>query len=68
MFSRQQRVIANGNMTPFLPIDGVYLRALYKSLLCIRFSVMLNDLQAVDSERSTLVKFADDLTLLTCFS
>ena len=28
----------------------------------IRFSVMLNDIQAVDSHSSTLVKFADDLT------
>ena len=28
----------------------------------ILFSVMLNDIQAVDSDSSTLVKFADDLT------
>ena len=29
----------------------------------ILFSVMLSDVQAVDSGSSTLVKFADDLTL-----
>ena len=29
----------------------------------LRFSVMLNYIQAVDSDSSTLVKFADDLTL-----
>ena len=29
----------------------------------ILFSVMLSDIQAVDSDSSTLVKFADDLTL-----
>ena len=29
----------------------------------ILFSVMLNDIQTVDSDSSTLVKFADDLTL-----
>ena len=29
----------------------------------IRFSVMLNDIQTVDSDRFTSVKFADDLTL-----
>ena len=29
----------------------------------ILFSVMLNDIQAVDPDSSTLVKFADDLTL-----
>ena len=29
----------------------------------ILFSVMLNDIQAVDSDGSTLAKFADDLTI-----
>ena len=66
LFSRQQRVIANGNMNPFLPRNkGVPQRTIQGP---IRFSVMLNDIQAVDSGRSTLVKFADDLTLLKCFS
>ena len=55
LFSRQQRVIANGNMNPFLPIDrGVPQGTIQEP---IRFSVM-----------STLVKFANDLTLLKCFS
>ena len=64
--SRQQRVIANGNMTTFLPIDRGVPQGTIEGP--IRFSVMLNDIQAVDSDRSTLVKFADDLTLLKCFS
>ena len=52
-------------MTPFLPIDrGVPQDTIQGP---IRFSVMLNDRQAVDSDRSTLVTFADDLTLLKCF-
>ena len=63
---RQQRVIANGNMTTFLPIDRGVPQGTIEGP--IRFSVMLNDIQAVDSDRSTLVKFADDLTLLKCFS
>ena len=29
----------------------------------IPFSVMLNDIEAVDSDSSTLAKFADDLTI-----
>ena len=66
LFSRQQRVIANGNMNPFLPIDKGVPQGTIQGP--IRFSVMLNDIQAVDSDRSTLVKFADDLTLLKCFS
>ena len=64
--TRQQRVIANGNMTTLLPIDRGVLQGTIQGP--IRFSVMLNDIQAVDSDRSTLVKFADDLTLLKCFS
>ena len=53
-------------MNPFLPIaKGVPQGTIQGP---IRFSVMLNDIQAVDSDRSTLVKFADDLTLLKCFS
>ena len=28
------------------------------------FCIMLNDIQAVDSDNSTLIKFADDLTLI----
>ena len=66
LFSRQQRVIANGNMNPFLPINKGVPQGTIQGP--IRFSVMLNDIQAVDSDRSTLVKFADDLTLLKCFS
>ena len=66
LFSRQQRVIANGNMNPFLPINKGVPQGTIQGP--IRFSVMLNDIQAVDSGRSTLVKFADDLTLLKCFS
>ena len=66
LFSRQQRVIANGNMNPFLPIDKGVPQGTIQGP--IRFSVMLNDIQAVDSDRSTLVKFADDLTLLKFFS
>ena len=53
-------------MTTFLPIDRVVPQGIIQGH--IRFSVMLNDIQAVDSGRSTLVKFADDLTLLKCFS
>ena len=53
-------------MNPFLPIaKGVPQGTIQGP---IRFSVMLNDIQAVDSDRSTLVKFADYLTLLKCFS
>ena len=59
--SRQQRVIANGNMTTFLPTDRGVAQGTIQGP--IRFSVMLNDIQAVASDRSTLVKFADDLTL-----
>ena len=59
LFSRQQRVIANGNMNPFLPINKGVPQGTIQGP--IRFSVMLNDIQAVDSDRSTLVKFADDL-------
>ena len=66
LFSRQQRVIANGNMNPFLPINKGVPQGTIQGP--IRFSVMLNDIQAVYSDRSTLVKFADDLTLLKCFS
>ena len=66
IFSRQQRVIANGNMNPFLPINKGVPQGTIQGP--IRFSVMLNDIQAVDSDRSTLVKFADDLTLRKCFS
>ena len=53
-------------MTTFLPLDRVVPQGIIQGP--IRFSVMLNDIQAVDSGRSTLVKFADDLTLLKCFS
>ena len=58
--SRQQRVIANGNMTTFLPID----RGVPQGTIVgpIRFSVMLNDIQAVASDRSTLVKGTQDQT------
>ena len=52
-------------MTPFLPIDRGVPQGTIQGP--IRFSVMLNDRQAVDSDRSTLVTFADDLTLLKCF-
>ena len=53
-------------MTPFLPIDRGVPQGTIQGP--VRFSVMLNDIQAVDSDRSTLAKFADDLTLLKCFS
>ena len=53
-------------MNPFLPIDKGVPQGTIQGP--IRFSVMLNDIQAVDSDRSTLVKFADDLTLLKFFS
>ena len=65
LFSRQQRVIANGNMNLFLPIDKGVPQGTIQGP--IRFSVMFNDIQAVDSDRSTLVKFAEDLTLPKCF-
>ena len=56
LFSRQKRVTASGNMTPFFPINmGIPQGTI---LGPIRFSV-----QAVDFDRSTLVTFADDLTL-----
>ena len=48
-------------MTTFLPIDRGVPQGTIQGP--IRFSVMLNDIQAVDSDRSTLVKFADDLTI-----
>ena len=48
-------------MTPFLPINrGVSQGTILEP---IPFSVMLNDIQAVDSDRSNLVKFADVLAL-----
>ena len=53
-------------MNPFLPINKGVPQGTIQGP--IRFSVMLNDIQAVYSDRSTLVKFADDLTLLKCFS
>ena len=43
-------------MTTFLPLDRVVPQGIIQGP--IRFSVMLNDIQAV-----ALVKFADDLTL-----
>lgn len=48
-------------MTPFLPIN----RGIPQGTILgpIPFSVMLNDIQAVDSDRSNLVKFADVLAL-----
>ena len=48
-------------MTPFLPIN----RGVPQGTILgpIPFSVMLNDIQAVDSDRSNLVKFADVLAL-----
>ena len=48
-------------MTPFLPIN----RGVSQGTILgpIPFSVMLNDIQAVDSDRSNLVKFADVLAL-----
>ena len=62
MFSRQQRAIADGNMTPFFPINRGFTSGHYTGTWS--FSVMFqNDTQAVDSDRSTFVKFVDDLTL-----
>ena len=48
-------------MTPFLPIN----RDVPQGTILGRnpFSVMMNDIQAVDSDRSNLVKFADVLAL-----
>ena len=48
-------------MTPFLPIN----RGVPQGTILgpIPFSVMLNDIQAVNSDRSNLVKFADVLAL-----
>ena len=48
-------------MTPFLPIN----RGVPQGTILgpIPFSVMLNDIQAVDSDRCNLVKFADVLAL-----
>ena len=48
-------------MTPFLPIN----RGVFQGTILGRnpFSVMMNDIQAVDSDRSNLVKFADVLAL-----
>ena len=52
--------------TPFLPIRrGVPQGTIPGPIL---FSVMLNDVQAVDSDNSTLIKFADDLTLMVLFN
>ena len=62
MFSRQQRAIADGNTKPFFPINRGFTSGHYTGAWS--FSVMFqNDTQAVDSDRSTFVKFADDLTL-----
>ena len=48
-------------MTPFLPLNrGVPQGTILGSN---PFSVMLNDIQAVDSDKSNLVKFADVLAL-----
>ena len=48
-------------MTPFLPIN----RGVPQGTILGRnpFSVMMNDIQAVDSDRFNLVKFADVLAL-----
>ena len=48
-------------MTPFLPIN----RGVPQGTILgpIPFSVMLNDIQAVNSDRSNLVKFADVIAL-----
>ena len=61
MFSRQQRVIADSNMTPFLSINGGKPQGTI--LGPILFSVMLNGIQGIHSDRSILVKFPDDLNL-----
>ena len=62
LFNSQQRVIADGNMIPFLPTNrGIHQGTILGPIL---FSLMLNDIQAVDSDRSTMVKFADDLSVL----
>ena len=59
--NRQQRIIADGDTTPFLHIN----RGMPQGTILghILFTVMLNDIQAVDSDSSLFVKFADDLTL-----
>ena len=48
-------------MTPFLPINRGVPQG--TKLGPIPFSVMLNDIEAVDSDSSTLAKFGDDLTI-----
>ena len=52
-FNRQQRVIADGDTTPLLPIN----RDVPQGTILgpILFSVMLNDIQTVDSDRFTSV-------------
>ena len=61
LFNRQQRVIAGGDITPFLPLN----RDVPKGTILgpTLFSVMLNVIQTVVSDRFTSVNFVDDLTL-----
>lgn len=58
---RQQRVIVDDVTTQFLPINqGVPQGTVLGPIL---FSLMINDLKAVDPERNILIKFADDMNL-----
>ena len=59
--SRKQRVLADGISTEFLNINrGVPQGSVLGPVL---FSVMVNDIKPLNSDRNLLEKFADDLTL-----
>ena len=58
---RQQRVVADGLATSIVSINkGVPQGTILGPVL---FSIMLNDIKVVNTNRATLIKYADDLTL-----